>query len=257
MRPINLIPAEERGAHGGIARTGPLVYILVGSLAVLLIGVVMLVLTSNKISDRESEVVRLEAQKAKVTAETSKLAPYVSFERVAKQRIETVADLADSRFDWVRVIHQLSLILPPGSSIEHLNASSGGGSEGGTLAVTSPALGLAGCAPGQNGTAAVVAAMKQIDGVTRVGLSKSAVGGAAGEGESKCSYGDAQFELTVAFDEAPPSPDVAGQTPVAEPTTAETEGSPEGESAESEGATEGDSSGETAVSLSGGTEGAG
>jgi Tfp pilus assembly protein PilN len=255
MRPINLIPAEERGAHGGIARTGPLIYILVGSLAVLLIGVVMFVLTSNKISDRESEIARLETRKAKVTAKASGLAPYVSFEQFARQRVETVADLADARFDWVRVIHQLSLILPPGSSVEHLTASSGGGSEGGVLVVTSPAVNLTGCASGQDGTAAVVAAIRQIDGVTRVGLAKSAVGSAADGGESKCPPGDAQFVLTAAFDEAPSSPDIAGQTSVAEPTTTEAEG--EGESAESEGGTEAESSGETAASSSAGTEGAG
>ncbi len=52
MRPINLIPKEQRRSHGDVARTGPLAYLIVGALGVLLIGVVMLVLTSNQISDR-------------------------------------------------------------------------------------------------------------------------------------------------------------------------------------------------------------
>lgn len=250
MRPINLIPKEERGSHGGVARTGPLMYVILGVLAVVLIGVVMLVLTTNKVSDREHEIANLEAQKAQVAGKTAQLTPYVDFEGVAKQRIETVNELADGRFDWARVVQQLSLILPPAVLVQSLTASSGGGSGGGTLTTQSPALNIKGCADGQDGTAAVVAAMKQIDGVTRVGLASSSIAGESGGeggGESECPKNSTQFELTAAFDEAPQA-GAASEVPVVETPAPE---SSEAESSEEEG------SDETADSSSGATEGAG
>jgi Tfp pilus assembly protein PilN len=216
MRPINLIPQEERRSHGGVARTGPLAYIVVGALAILLIGVVALVLTSNQISDREGEVAKLETQKAAVTARADQLAPYTSFEQVALQRTQAVTELADSRFDWARVIRQLSRILPPKVYFEELTGSAGGdaGGEGGASGVTGPSLTLIGCAPGQDIVAVFVAALKEIDGVTRIGLNKSTVAKAESQGRDErvgfCSIGEkAQFEIIVAFDAAPPSPDSA------------------------------------------------
>jgi Tfp pilus assembly protein PilN len=258
VRPINLIPKEERGSHGGIARTGPLMYVILGALAVVLIGVVMLVLTSNKISDHEHEITSLTAQKTQVAAKTTQLTPYVNFEHVAKQRIEAVTGLADGRFDWDRIVNQLAFILPPSAQVISLTASSGGGSEGGVLATESPALNLTGCTTGQDETAAVVTAMKQIDGVTRVGLANSTAtgeeekgkgGGGGSSGESECPSDEYEYELTAAFDEAPTEA-------TTEPAVVETP-APESEEAEgSEETSEGESSGETADSSSG-TEGAG
>ena len=185
MRPINLIPEEERRSHGTTTRTGPLAYLIVGALAVLLIGVVVLVLTNNQISDRKGEVTTLEAERATATARAEALAPYVSFQQVAESRVETIGALADGRFDWVRVIRQLSLILPPRVYLTDLTASAGGGE--GAAAV--PSLVISGCAPTQNTVAAFVAALKEIDGVTRVGLETSATvpaeGGAEGGDEGQ------------------------------------------------------------------------
>jgi Tfp pilus assembly protein PilN len=253
VRPINLIPKEERGSHGGIARTGPLMYVILGALAVVLIGVVMLVLTSNKISDHEHEISSLEAQKTQLAAKTARLTPYVDFEGVAKQRIGAVTSLADGRFDWARVVKQLSYILPPGTQVLTLTASSGGSTNGGALSTSSPTLNLTGCTDGQDGTAAVVAAMKQIDGVTRVGLASSSsstgAGGKSG-GEAGCEKSETLFELTAAFDEAPTGSEATTETAVTE-TPAPESGATEG----SEETTE--SSGETADSSASATEGAG
>jgi Tfp pilus assembly protein PilN len=254
MRPINLIPTEERRAHGGAARTGPVAYILVGALAVLLIGVVMLVLTSNQISDREGEVEKLQAQSASVTAKTARLSPYVSFQQVARQRIETVSRLANDRFDWDRVIRQISLVLP-GSILLHEMHASGGGSGEGTTAVTAPSMLMVGCSPSQDKVAALVASLKQIDGVTRVGLAHSTEEKDEEEGEESdeptCA-GEFEFELTIAFDAAPISPDGAGAVAVtAEPEAAPEEGSSEGESEES--SSEGEESSETESSSTEGT----
>ena len=254
MRPINLIPDEERRT-GVVTRTGPVAYLLVGALAVLLIGVVMLVLFNNSISDREGEVARLETEKAAASAQATKLSPYIHFKQVSEDRTRTIAELADSRFDWVRVIRQLSLVLPGDVYFESFGASGGGG-EGG---VAGPSLNINGCADGQPAVAGFVASLKEIDGVTRVELNNSTVndeageGGGSGGGTPCARSGAARFEVIVAFDAAPPVPDSAGSTVGEAPESEESESSEgegseeessEGESSESEG-TESSQSGST------------
>jgi Tfp pilus assembly protein PilN len=240
VRPINLIPDDERRS-GVVARTGPVAYLIVGALGVLLIGVVMLVLFTNSIHDREGEVARLETEKAAATAQASKLSAYTSFKQVSEDRTRTVAELADARFDWVRVIRQLSLVLPGDVYFESLGASGGGG-EGG---VSGPSLTITGCADGQAAVAGFVASLKEIDGVTRVELNNSTLNDEAssGAGGGPCAkQGVAKFEVLVAFDAAPPSPDSAGST-VGESAESEESESSEGEGSEEEGSSGSESSG--------------
>ncbi len=250
MRPINLIPQDERRA-GGIARTGPLAYIIVGALGVLLIGVVLLVLTSNEISDRESEVSGLEASKVAATAEAERLTPYASFQTLTEQRTQTISQLADSRFDWPRVIREMSLILPPQVYFDNLTASAGGGAgvEGESVSISSPSLKLEGCAPHQWIVAGFIASLKDIDGVTRIGLKESKLAASSGaEGGSICSgSGIYNFQIVVAFDGAPSSPDGAEAIAASSAESAETaaEGTEEAASGEAE-SSEGEESSEAA-----------
>jgi hypothetical protein len=109
-------------------------------------------------------------------------------------------------------------------------------------AIPGPALEMSGCATGQEAVAEFVTALKNIDGVTRVGLdsselaSKSGEAGSGGAGGGDCRTRSfiAQFSLVVAFDAAPVAPEegeeVATATATAESTSTETseEGSSEG-----------------------------
>ena len=63
MRPVNLIPPEERRGDQAPLRTGPLAYILLAGLALLLLGVVALVLTGNQVSEREGRAGDAEARR--------------------------------------------------------------------------------------------------------------------------------------------------------------------------------------------------
>ncbi len=251
MRPINLIPQEQRRAHGGASRAGPLAYIVVGALGALLVGVVMLVLAANQISDREGEVEQLKAQKVAATARADRLAPYASFEQVAQQRTQLIAELADGRFDWERVFRQLSLVLPPQVNLTTLTGSAGGGvetgaTEGGVTELKVPSLALAGCAPGQDTVAALVASLKEIDGVTRVGLSNSTISEEeGGSSEGACpKVRPAKFDLVIAFDQAPPSLDGTEAIAAEESTEAAEGGASETESTSgSEAPAEGESQG--------------
>ncbi len=212
MRPVNLIPAEDRRGDQAPLRTGPLAYIVMGTLVAALAGVAMLVLTGNEISERQDEVATLKREDAAASAHAARLASYTQFRQLSEQRVATVQSLADSRFDWERVLRELSLILPNDVALTELGASSAGGegaegSEGGGgLAVTGPSLTLTGCAAGYAGVAGFVTALKDIDGVTRVGVqSTTETGGSSGSGEASCGGGSAtvEFNLVVAFDAAP------------------------------------------------------
>ena len=68
MRPINLIPPEDRRGEHAPLRTGPLPYILLGALVAVLIGVTAMVLIDNQISESKGEVAKLEGEDAVAAA---------------------------------------------------------------------------------------------------------------------------------------------------------------------------------------------
>ncbi len=79
--------------------------------------------------------------------------------------------------------------------------------------VAGPALELSGCASGQEAVAGFVQALKEIDGVTRVGVQSSNLGeresggettsGSASGGNCQTRSFIAEFQIVVAFDAAP------------------------------------------------------
>jgi Tfp pilus assembly protein PilN len=238
MRPINLIPAEERRRNRGVgSRSGPLPFMLVGALALALIGVVMLLHYSHQVSDREDEIANLQAKNAAASAHAEQLAPYTSFAQMAEQRTSTIAQLADARFDWSRVIKQLSTILPHDVYFTNLSGSAGGATTEGT-GVGAPSLSIQGCASSQDSVAVFVATLKQIDGVTRVSLETSKLGEGEQSGASACSVGNkATFSILVVFDGAPASPD-SGEFAVPGTESSEGEGESESSGSESESSSE-------------------
>jgi Tfp pilus assembly protein PilN len=220
MRPVNLIPAEERRGAEAQLRGGPLVYVVLGGLVALLLGVVLLVNASNQVNERKSEVTQLESEAASVQAKSDRLAAYVSLAEINDRRIATVKDLAESRFDWERVIRELSLIVPGNVELTNLTGTAkpdvsvnGAASIAMRTTIPGPALELLGCTDGQDGVAAFVADLKEIDGVTRVGVQSSKESreeGGSSEDEAAVSAGgcqdkslDFQFEIIAAFDAAP------------------------------------------------------
>lgn len=249
MRPVNLIPLEERRGQHAPLRSGPLAYLLVGGLVAALAAVTALVLVGNQISERETEVAELTREDKAAAAKAARLAAFTEFRNLAEQRVETVSSLADSRFDWERVMRELALILPGDAWLTGLTASASataGVSSGGSGlrgAVPGPALELSGCAVGQESVAGFVTALKDIEGVTRVAVQSSELaekGSDAGGGESSGGGGEecrtrefiAKFEIVVAFDAAPvPVSASEGAAPavVAEEAPAESDESSEGE----------------------------
>jgi Tfp pilus assembly protein PilN len=247
VRPVNLIPPEDRRGDQAPLRTGPLAYILLGALVLALAGVVALVLTGNQVSERRDELATLKHEDAVATAKAARLASYTQFQSLSEARVQTVRSLADSRFDWERVLRELALILPSDVTLSELSATAtssdsagreaGGGGGGLRGSVAGPALELSGCAAGQTGMAGFVTALKDIDGVTRVGVESSTVSGTGGESGGECRVGSASFSLVVAFDAAPtPVPEgEGGAAPESAPGAAQAASSETSESSSEAG----------------------
>jgi Tfp pilus assembly protein PilN len=255
VRPVNLIPPEDRRGDRAPMRAGPLAYVLVGVLLLAFVGVYLTVTTGNDISEKKAEVASLEDELESSQARADALTSYTSFATLEQARTQTITALARSRFDWERVMRELALVIPEDVSLTLLTgavssaAASGAGSDSGssaTEAINSPTLTMTGCATGHESVAAFVASLRDIDGVTRVGLASSTQGSVDGSAEGSTASSetgiscpdpnDATFKITVAFDEV--VVDSAGGTiappPAPEPTEGDGSGVAEAEAEHSE-----------------------
>lgn len=241
MRAVNLIPAESRrGAGGAAGKSGGAAYVLLGALALLVIGLAAVTMSSKKIDDRKAQLAGLQQQVAAEQARAAELQAFAAFRSLREARVQTVTSLAQSRFDWGAALHEVSRVVPKDVWLTQLNAtaapgvSAGSGASGASglrSALGVPAIELTGCTTSQPGVARAMAAFRRIDGVQRVSLASSeksdaaAGGGAAGAGggNGDCRQGRSkfpQFALVVFFD-APAGtvpPGTAGVGAAAAPT---------------------------------------
>ncbi len=187
MRPVNLIPPDQRkgAARGAGAENRPVgVYVLFGVLGVAVLGVLALVLTSNKINSKTGELAKVQAQAQSVKQVADALRPYGSFAQVAQSREADIAALASTRFDWQRALHQLALAIPSnvwllnlaGTLSPSVTVEDSGGGETSTLRqkVDAPAFAITGCTYSQHAVARMMTRMQNLDDVTDVQLAKSA-----------------------------------------------------------------------------------
>lgn len=248
MRPVNLIPKDERRGDRAAMRTGAFSYVLIGALAAAVLAVAALALTSKQISDKKAEVAQLEQQQAAAQAKAQSLAAFTQFRATQEARSATIVSLAQSRFDWQRVLNEFARVIPsdvwfvkvagtvdPTVSVQDQPDIKGRDS------ISGPALEMEGCASSQDAVAALIANLEEIDGVTRVGLESSekaddsqgdvsAAAPATGDSASvntDCRTRDFiyQFKLVAAFDEVP-TPATATSAPSV-PSGVPTSGSPQ------------------------------
>ncbi len=229
MRPVNLIPPEDRRGEKAPLRSGPASYLIVAVLGVALLAVTLVVLTNNQITDRKTEVATLQSQVSAAQAQAKRLQSFADFAALQQARQETVSSLATSRFDWERVLRELAIVIPDDVWLTSMTASaSGEASSSGssttssgsssTTTIEGPSLDIHGCATGHDAVAGFLAALRDVDGVTRVAVLSSdqpaSDGGtsgttatADGSGGTGCAARDfiSTFEIVVAFDEAQPT----------------------------------------------------
>jgi Tfp pilus assembly protein PilN len=188
MKAINLLPPDLRGASkGGSSKAkaaaandepgGIAAFVVLGVLAACVAAVAAYVLTTNTVKDRQAKLEAVSAEAANTTRRVSQLKPYADFQQMAETRIQTINDLASSRFDWEQALRDISRVVPSDVTLTSLNGtiSGGAGGNGSTVrsAIAAPAVELKGCTPTQDNVATLMSRLRNIDGVTRVSLSKS------------------------------------------------------------------------------------
>jgi Tfp pilus assembly protein PilN len=159
------------------AASGAGAFVVLGVLAACVAGVAGYVVTDNTVKQRKADLVEVTARQQALQGQAAQLKPFADFDTLAKARVQTVRDLAGSRFDWEQALRDLSRAVPADVTLKSLTGdiATGAGGGGSTLrgAISAPAITLQGCAPGQTQVARLMARLTDVDGVTRVSLSKS------------------------------------------------------------------------------------
>ena len=227
MRAVNLLTPELRSSQkssGGAPRPSALdakggigAFVLLGALALLVAGVAGFVLSTNVVKQKQSDLAAVSAKNDATVKRAADLKPYADFQTLAQERASTVQALASARFDWEQSLRDLSRALPSNVYLSSLTgtvgsgASSGGSGSGIRGAIAgAPAIELAGCTRSQPAVATLMSRLRNVQGVTRVSLSKSEkatnVAASSGSGEgavNPCGKGSPpNFEVVVFFEKA-------------------------------------------------------
>jgi Tfp pilus assembly protein PilN len=213
----------------------------------------LLVHTNKSVSDKKAEVARVSQEATVAEAKAAALQSYTKFASVRAKRVDTVSQLAASRFDWAHSLREVARVLPTnawltsltGTTSPSVSVSGGAGGGGGSLrsAMDVPAIEIAGCTTSQASVAKMMARLRLIDGVQRVSLEDSTKnvsssgagggGGAAASGGSSgndCRGASSHFPLfnIVVFYDAPSAtvPVTGGTTQTASAITSSSSTTP-------------------------------
>jgi len=237
MRPVNLLPAKHRPHRPSGGKSGSS-YMVLGVLAIFLAAVVSYVLETNKVTTAKSDIAVAEQKTADARAKAQQMGPFANFAQIKQQRVASVRQLADGRFDWERTVRELAHVLPTGVWLRDFDASvaaSGDASASSSSSETAwagPSIRLHGCAQKQPQVAVMLVRLRELQGVHDVTLTDSTRGEDPDKGASAAASTDSasggtgdcgahneranyEFNATVEFDPAKPAPAPnAGRTPV-------------------------------------------
>lgn len=228
MKAVNLIPADARRGQSTGGHSGGIVYVVLGTLAVLVVLTAAWAVMGKQIGDRRDEAAQLTAEATRLEARATQLKRYEAAAVASKQRIDTVKALADSRFEWAHSLREISRVLPKDTWLTSINgttvATSGAAPATGaaTSAPTGPSFEVIGCTRRHDSVARVMAQLRGMDGVTGVTLGSSQKGGSGGSSSSGgCTAGQPEFRLTIGFrGPATPATGTAGAAAPATPGAA-------------------------------------
>jgi Tfp pilus assembly protein PilN len=211
MKAVNLIPTEQRRVQASGKQSGS-AYVLIAGLVTLLALVGAYVLTSNSATGKQNKAVAAKADAKRLEAQVSQQGSFTNFADIKKTRLASVVSVANGRFDWERLMRELSRVMPADSWLQSADASVSGevGGETNTSATgvpvaATPKANLVGCTPDQQDVARMMVRMRQIHRVTDVQLNNSSTElgeqSEAGPGSCGSNY---QFDVTLTFTQAAP-----------------------------------------------------
>jgi len=234
VKAVNLIPVERRvGASVGLGRSQGGAYAVIGLVIVLALLVFVYGKASHQISSDNAQTAKVTTEAEQARSDAGALARYNGLIAQSEARTTAAESLMNQRFDWAHALHELSRVLPPGTSIASLTgtiaateaskkeaetskssssgtsaAGSGGSSSvsSATPAGTVPTVTLTGCAKSQTVVAETLQRVRLIAGVKEATLasSVSATGSSSG-GSTTCPSPNPTFTMNVTFEPLPAS----------------------------------------------------
>jgi len=132
MKAINLLPPDSRGlpksgapkvAAAPEEPAGIGAFVLLGALALCVAALAAYVLTTNSVKDRQAQLDAVTVQAQTVAQRAAQLKPYADFQQMAETRIQTVKDLAASRFDWEQALRDISRAIPADVTLTSIDGS--------------------------------------------------------------------------------------------------------------------------------------
>jgi hypothetical protein len=231
MRPVNLIPNEERLGAQRPLRSGPTAYIVVGALVAALLGVTALVTTGSRIDDLKGEVTQVEGEIATAEAAAQELSAYTQFRSVPNRGSRrSPARRQPLRLGRVIVV---CLVLP--NSVTDLTprwsgVAPAGGSAALRASVAGPALSMTAAQPVGQGRRVRAGTEGHRGGDPGLATSSQGSGGAERTPPAQAAVNRyfCSVQMIVAFDAAPAAatsveaaPEVAASSPESEATAEE------------------------------------
>ena len=206
MKAVNLIPTEQRRVRATGKRSGS-AYVLVGVLATLLVMVAAYVFTAGNVTDSQNEAAAAKAEADRLEAQAAQSESFTNFAQIKQTRLAAVSTIAETRFDWERMMRELSRAMPAGSWLQASDASVAGETASGatpdasaTAAPAGPSANLTGCTPNQADVARMMVRLRQMHRVTDVVLNQSSTEvGQEGEVTADSCGSYYEFDVTVSF----------------------------------------------------------
>src|SRR3954454_8337135 len=166
------------------------------------------VITSNGIDDAKEKTAKAQAEQQVAAARIGQLQAYGDFASVKTARENAVKGVADSRFDYERLMREVALVLPHDSYLTAFSSAPAGTTEGTTGGTTStgPTVALAGCAPSQQGVATALVQLLKLHNLADVNLTSSSRAGAAATGTASGCPVAWVGSLTLTPETAPTQP---------------------------------------------------
>jgi Tfp pilus assembly protein PilN len=186
MKAVNLLPEKNRPRQhsGGQGKSG---YVVLGVLGAVLVAVLVYVLTLNSINTSRTKITEATAEAARLNDQANSLGPYGDFAKIKAERVASVKQLAEGRFDYERMVRELAHVLPQDVWLVNAAATSvaadttATGTAATPGAATTPTTGgptlkLQGCARDQDQVAVTLVRLKELQGATDVQLDHSTRG---------------------------------------------------------------------------------
>jgi Tfp pilus assembly protein PilN len=227
MKPINLLPEQHRPRAATGSKSGSS-YVVVGVLAVLLVGVVAYTVMANRITDRREQTAVAKRDIREAEAKLANLGAYGDFARIAAVRRISVMALAQLRFDWERFLRETAHVLPRSTWLTAVDASLKPENADATApaaagAGVKPAATLEGCARRQSDVATVMIRLHKLHRVEDVTLDESSKAEGAGAQPNAGTGGGCgrffQFKVKTVFEAATPADAVPSGKPSGVPAS--------------------------------------